>query len=559
MTNNEVKPRCVIDRSILNADTIKSMSNAGLSIYAPLCGENRGAFVLDPPDGHTYSCLSIPPSFATDAGVNSTTPLKDANSILWQMASNDITTANAVDMLDMFVQAVYKTSADVDQSPFACDVSGLAKLECDASITKAPGELASPIRAVTLAGLFVPELWATNGVPLSLKESANEYSPQDFDEMKALGINAVQIPVPLSAFVSPDAVVDVITHVLSFVEESGLKAILQLDPTNLVPDLVVKATGTAAAYAANTSAVAALTLPNIQPNILRKARQAAPSLPLFIPVNMGHLPRLAEYSMGDPNVFASLDLNHATTPADVASSTPLDDRMKLYYHESMACINRSPLEYAACYQNVPVFVAQGFDLSIDDCVNKNLVEAGYEFRDYGQCDRFEDTINSNWWHNHRVSFAKRQMASYERGLGWSFAAWKVRSGSESGIIDSPAKLLALKDVAAAGLMPSLDNSTLQSECLNPPLSDFVLGDATLAPTPSPPPNCGNGWWNATTEKCDYWIPPPPPPPPPACIGPTTNNDLLKAGGAGGLLGLIVGLAFMSLCCSKRRGYEQLPA
>lgn len=33
---------CVIDRDILNAETYPKLENAGLSIFAPLCGRNRG-------------------------------------------------------------------------------------------------------------------------------------------------------------------------------------------------------------------------------------------------------------------------------------------------------------------------------------------------------------------------------------------------------------------------------------------------------------------------------------------------------------------------------------
>jgi hypothetical protein len=39
-TGNEF-PRCVLDRSILNEDTIGSMENVGLSLFAILCGKNR--------------------------------------------------------------------------------------------------------------------------------------------------------------------------------------------------------------------------------------------------------------------------------------------------------------------------------------------------------------------------------------------------------------------------------------------------------------------------------------------------------------------------------------
>jgi hypothetical protein len=47
-------PTCHIDRDILNKDTIGKMNDIALSFFASACGKNRGAFVVDPPDGHTY-------------------------------------------------------------------------------------------------------------------------------------------------------------------------------------------------------------------------------------------------------------------------------------------------------------------------------------------------------------------------------------------------------------------------------------------------------------------------------------------------------------------------
>ena len=165
---------------------------------------------------------------------------------------------------------------------------------------------------------------------------------------------------------------------------------------------------------------------------------------------------------------------------------------------------------------MPVYVSSGFDLAIDDCYLSS--EKG--FMDYGQCNRFDETIHSGWWERHRQSLASRQLFSYSLGVGWSFTAWKMyddssgAADSDKSIIDVPAKLLCLRDVVDAGLMPSLKSLRKSGmACLNGPKDDFAMGDETLAPTPSPPPDCGNGWWNSTTLQCDYWVPPPPTPPP----------------------------------------------
>ena len=48
-------PKCIIDTDILNDETLPEMTDIGLSFFAAVCGKNRGAFVLDPPDGQTYN------------------------------------------------------------------------------------------------------------------------------------------------------------------------------------------------------------------------------------------------------------------------------------------------------------------------------------------------------------------------------------------------------------------------------------------------------------------------------------------------------------------------
>lgn len=48
-------PKCVLDGAVLNEDTVSSLKDMGLSIFAVACGKNRGAFVLEKPDGNTYS------------------------------------------------------------------------------------------------------------------------------------------------------------------------------------------------------------------------------------------------------------------------------------------------------------------------------------------------------------------------------------------------------------------------------------------------------------------------------------------------------------------------
>jgi len=312
---------------------------------------------------------------------------------------------------------------------------------------------------------------------------------------------------------------------------------------------------------------------------ITSVRVVAPDLPLFIPINGGDIgPKLTAI---DDKVYAALEMSHTTTVADVASSTSVEDRNKLFYHEATACISRSPLEYLSCFRDVPTYVANGFDLAIDDCINKGVSD---NVKDYGQCDRFNETQNSDWWERHRQSFAARQVYAYERGLGWCFATWKLygEDNQEYGVIDQPAKLLSLKDVVAAGLFPSLmtdkeSQRMIDHACLNPPDNDYILGDDTLSPTMAPPPDCGNGWWNYSGHKCDYWIPPPPTPQPtmaptagcPACnatsiceqVAPpvVSHKSIIQAALGGALVSFIfVAIGFRYCLGGRRQEYSRIP-
>ena len=212
---------------------------------------------------------------------------------------------------------------------------------------------------------------------------------------------------------------------------------------------------------------------------------------------------------------------------------------------------------------MPVYITSGFDLSIDNC----LVKDSEDFKDYGQCGRFDETLGSGWWARHRQSLASRQLFTYSKGLGWSFSGWKLFGDDNPGVIDSPAKLMCLSDLAAAGLVPelsSIDTPTLNEACLNGPKNDFAMGDKTLSPTASPPPDCGYGWWNFTTEQCDYWVPPAPTPNPtdaPTMPCPTVNARSNKELGTAAVAGAVVALVLNWLAkkmMGRNEGYQSLP-
>ena len=393
-------------------------------------------------------------------------------------------------MLNFLIESSYYSTPDKDGNLYGCEFNGLAELDCGKK-----GFKMGPIRSVTLAGLFTDTTWATNGKSLSLEEAKGWYTSRDFEEMKGIGLNTVQIPVPASIILDNDGYKDLLDKILVDIEGAGLQVILLLVGTGDEEDAILAC----AKYAVLHPVILGVTLPDgmlIDTELLISSiRVEAPVLPIFLPLKEGDILHSVVSKIGesDPNVYGSLDLTHTTTIADIASSSSIEDRSKMFYHEATSCIKRSPLEFSYCIQNLPIFVSNGFDASIDDCFMNG-------YKDYGQCDRFNETMYSDWWERHRASYLARQFYAYERGLGWSFATWKLYDSSNEGVIDIPAKLFSLKDVVSAGIFPDMDGIPAVDACLNPPENDFMLGDDTLAPTMGPPPDCGDGWWNFTTSQ-----------------------------------------------------------
>lgn len=526
--------------------------------------------------------LSFPTDIAELAGIpdmNETVVINDANSIKNNYVAGNTTAAETMALLEFLVGNVYGSTPNKAVSPYACEFNGLAKLACKDIKRRSPRIDGEPIRSVTLAGAFVPALWATGGAPLELSDVGEWYTLADFEEMKKIGLNTVQIPVPTAAYTPKDKygekVMGVLTVLLTDIETAGLQAIIELVGTGDELDTVVAA----AAELADQPVILALTLPKGMTldttTVVEAIRSKTPDLPIFLPINEGDLIKVS--GQFDPNVYGALELSHSTTIADVASSSSVEDRSKMFFHEATACIARSPIEYAECFQDLPIYLSSGFDISIDDCVNQGILDT---FKNYGQCDRFDETVDSGWWARHRASYASRQLFAFERGLGWSYSAWKVSNTDVVGVLDTPAKLMSLQDVVAAGLFPHIPSKVgavaARETCLNPPENDFVMGDATYSPTPGPPPDCGNGWWNYTTLQCDYWIPPPPPtmsptfPCPecevcpdlttlaaPATTGTSTTALVLAAAGGAGAV-LIIGAISMMFTKSKKSEYTEIP-
>src|SRR3546814_847059 len=116
---------------------------------------------------------------------------------------------------------------------------------------------------------------------------------------------------------------------------------------------------------------------------------------------------------------------HSFNAADIAAETEEEDREKIYAHEKIACGYTGSLRYQTC-NTVPVLVGE-WSLAIDNCMD----HLDARFKNYGQCDRIEERLTSDWWKDHIASFAQRQIAMYERELGWSFWTWKVDEVGET--------------------------------------------------------------------------------------------------------------------------------
>ncbi len=231
------------------------------------------------------------------------------------------------------------------------------------------------VKSVTLAGAFVPEEWVTGGKILTMEEVLNFYSYEEFEKMAKLGVNTVQIPVPCNAFIGVGEMADTITAMLEDVSKAGLSAILALVETKDSDEQVTTMTENvndritaAAKFASDSPAIIAIQVPSPLPSLVSAARAASTTLPILVPVNKGELA-----SMGFPPdrfLFAALDVGASTSVADVASSDSEGDRMKMFYHENIVCIDRSPIEYLNCYRDMPVYVTSGFDLAVDNCIDK---------------------------------------------------------------------------------------------------------------------------------------------------------------------------------------------
>lgn len=250
---HESQYRCVLDNKV-NVNSFASFKDEINGLWGTVCGRNRGIFVLDPPDGHTYSCDHLPAA--------------------WNISTvNDIVNAppeQGVYALNELIKAVYHSSIDKDIG--ACEFNSLSIFACDREDPwrRVPwvAKINAPIRAVNIGGLFVLERWiiptfvdwgSNTGIidqhSFSMKCRAlgicdvirdhwhNWYTQKDFDDMKAFKLNTIRLPVgywyfeeiskyPAGDYIMPHESIysedHPITKVIRYAKNAGLQIILDL-------------------------------------------------------------------------------------------------------------------------------------------------------------------------------------------------------------------------------------------------------------------------------------------------------------------------------------------
>jgi len=610
---------CGVDRTLLNEGTFDGVKdNIALNFFAGNCGRNRGVFVTSPSDGGTLGCANFPPEWA---------PLPDANSIvsMYETEPKNFSASQALDALDAFLDAVYLSSDSPLTDPGACDSSGgFACLHCDPSphasaLAKAlelgDSEISPPVRAVTLAGLYTATdapwvLGSADAYPsdgTSLQHHWKTFiGAEDFEEMKALGLNAVKLPVPERFFITEpsDIVSSVVSNLVALeavaatvaqAHAAGLGVLLALEVDSSKSSGESAATAAVSASAAGAAATWAvlhncaglelppsnhpelslaaartaggknlvLLLPDGLPGIVNKANEA-PNL------SSGSSSALATEADAGP-VFFAHDGGRTTLISDIASATEADDRLKMFYHENTACNWKTDLDFLACRRGAPALLTSGFVLAVDDCALPSDQRRG----NYGQCDNLAVRDSSGWWHRHALSLAAKKVSTYERGgAGWSFGAWKLSDSQALAVGPYATSTWSLKGAVSAGLFPKLESPSSSSSswqepaegCLVPTVPDFAMGDATYAPSAEPTPYA--------------WVPPPgwqvPTPQPTNCLelpavegGATSSSSsettaaaasvpapLLASAMAGLFGGLCV--AAGALAYALRKGFLQAP-
>jgi len=161
------------------------------------------------------------------------------------------------------------------------------------------------------------------------------------------------------------------------------------------------------------------------------------------------------------NIFMDTHIYHAFNSDDIASSTPNCDKNKIIVAQNIACGYGSMLRYKTC-TSLPTLVGE-WSMAVDDCMyDLRGAQKSVQFLDFGQCKHLTERVGDKWWIEHYQLFAYKQMAQAERELGWFFWTWKTGPGSET---DPSTPYWSMQAAVKATIIPSpLPDVAIQEAC-----------------------------------------------------------------------------------------------
>jgi len=200
---------------------------------------------------------------------------------------------------------------------------------------------------------------------------------------------------------------------------------------------------------------------------ITRVREVSPSLPIllhdsFRGIEWGNV--LKDWPFSD--VYLDTHSYQCFNPWDLASDSPKSDRNKLYSHELESCADKIPFHYETC-NALPIIIGE-FSLAVDDC----MPFLNARFEDVGQCDHLDLRIGSSYWQEHTRSFAMRQIATFERELGWSFWTWKLSDWAEEK--NAPSSWYwSFRLASEMGFIDLMNSTLLDDICLHAPPDDYM--------------------------------------------------------------------------------------
>jgi len=499
-------------------------------LWAAACGRSRGVFTVSfdkDYSGNTYSCANWPSQWGIQSITN------------W-FATPDVYKLH-LQYLDMYLQGNYNTTAV--HGPSTCDFVGFTKLYCgperetpwqNTPWVQRIGNM--PFRGANTGGVFVLEPWITpnftqwtldlpDQYTFSMQNPVGSagyqslvshwnswYTNDDFKQMKAIGLNAIRVPVGWWYFaamanvanpvytVPQQAITDLthpITKLIKMAKDNDLVVILDLhgspgsqngldnsgirskdpkperwgyqwfydpvaqDNTTMILIAMTKYIQ----YLAQNSIdnIIALELLNepwvfgdmaiIRDFYVRTiiAIRRISEIPIMVHDAFRH--DEWDWLLNDfpyKNIYMDTHIYHAFNADDIASSTPNCDHNKMIVAENIACGYGSMLRFKSCL-GLPTYVGE-WSLAIDDCIHIiRGAGSSVQTRDFGQCKNLAARVGDPWWIAQYQKLALKQMAMAERELGWFFWTWKTGLGTEN---DPSVAYWSLQAAVKATIIPT---------------------------------------------------------------------------------------------------------